>query len=548
MTFSPDGKYMVTGSGKTVRLWGSSAQRVLPRDTPANLSPWLFPPDGKQCSPEAGTTQHGCGMRPAARKSASSVTRPGTRRGLFPGRHAGAHGHWGPWLWPERQRPADVQVPRFVLQGTVVGCGQRSGNSAFPHARPVFQVAFSPDGKQVITRDGPDHGSLQPADVVHFWDWATGVEIHPVNAPDGKQRLAGANVWDVPSGKAISGQGIPGFTQRLKAVSADGKLAVLEGTDPGRRSGGPTAQPRTDHAKDAEREKMLALVEMGRFTEVWDLSGAKLLFTISHKGERVGVRAFSPDGRYIFTGGEKRASLWDAASGKEIQTIEGSALIWSVAFSPDGKRVLTGCDDGKVGLWDPAANDKELASFQGLAGPLSPWPFPRTASNSWRGVMTKARTPRAAQPAGKAAETGDNTARLWDLAGGKLSRTFHHAGLLSGMAFSADGKQILTGSWGRAASPNGKLSGHNMAQLWDAASGDEMRLPTPRMGSSRGHFPRRQAGAHRSTGRGAVVGCGERQGDSHVPVFGSRYSGDTGGGRRIVCGLFSGRQAGAHTG
>jgi hypothetical protein len=86
-----------------------------------------------------------------------------------------------------------------------------------------------------------------------------------------------------------------------------------------------------------------------------------------HKG-LVNSVAFSPDGRRIVSGSnDKTIGIWewdDAKAKFNFLTLEEhKAPVTSVAFSPDGRRIVTGSEDGTIMLWD-AASGKRIGSGQ----------------------------------------------------------------------------------------------------------------------------------------------------------------------------------------
>jgi WD40 repeat protein/tRNA A-37 threonylcarbamoyl transferase component Bud32 len=226
----------------------------------------------------------------------------------------------------------------------------------------VSSIAFSPGGDRFVT------GSWDNA--ARVWDVAsgtaklkvgTGVHRGFVNAaafsPDGT-RLATASddrvvVWDAASGE--------------KLVEAEGRLDRITAID---------------YSPDG---KQLLIVGDGKEDSVLALDADSLETLRSYRGHTQAVLCgkYSRDGRWIITGSDDNtARIWDAATGQlrewrpnpetniELKLAAHTSGVSAVAFTPDGRRVLTGGKDMTAKLWD-AQTGKEILTLTGQTGEIT---------------------------------------------------------------------------------------------------------------------------------------------------------------------------------
>lgn len=93
--------------------------------------------------------------------------------------------------------------------------------------------------------------------------------------------------------------------------------------------------------------------------EAWPPPGARLAKPEGHLA-KVTCLAFSPDGRQLVSGGEDRVLLvWDVATGQVVQRLEGhGGWVCSCAFLPDGRGVVSGGWGGEVFAWDRKSGER----------------------------------------------------------------------------------------------------------------------------------------------------------------------------------------------
>ena len=399
----------------------------------------------------------------------------------------------GGWAVRLRVQPTDVSIPELVLQsghndeltsvafspdGTQALTGSRdktailwdakTGNQlrAFAgHLRPVSSVAFSPDNKQVLT------GSSDGAAIL--WDSKSGQRLVTIPPRPDPPNLASKFMREtVPCGPVafspVAGQLVVGGS--LWDAKTGQRLEILEKSKVWSLAAAPPSN-----------QLVIGAQRRSPHVSLWDASSKRLLRTFdpaifheNSESEFCASAALSPDGKQMFVAyrdtqwlnkdeaEDNIAFLWDADSGKILRRILGGRLgrqfpqkarpnvpnshngpITSVAFFPDGKKLLTGSRDWTAIVWD-AVTGKKLRTFPGHTQEVSSV---------------------AVSPDGQRILTGgcDSTAIIWDVdSGQKLHTLRSNNGRVSSVAISGDGKRLATGSE------------DSTAALWDMRMGQKV--------------------------------------------------------------------------
>jgi WD40 repeat protein len=462
LAFTPDGKTLLTaGMDSQVHQWDWQAgvECTAPLRNPRPVKSIVMGPKGDSII--AGMESEGINVWSRENDQAEPRSFPD-----FPECQGLAHHPTQPLVLVADRRDRTRMLD--------IGTGDPVGPE-FVHGARIWGVAFSSDGKLVLTGGDDRHAKI--------WNATTGELIASLEhamvvqevafSPDG-ERIATATsgnhvrIWSLRNHQLLHMLRHGGQSESL-AFSPDGRFLLTGSRD--------------------------------RLARLWDArTGTLACPPIQHAGHVLAV-AFAPDGHTFATASDDRMVRgWRVpAAGATSHRLEHPATVWSAAYSPDGSVILAGYGErgrsGGVQLWDsalrlksgPAISDSDAVtctafapdgatyltgSYSGVirlrdakTGQQVGQPIIDAGAASALGI-----TPSGQQLAIARMGRGDRELVFYDRVTRRPGARLGHRDSVRGLAFDRDGTIALTGSF------------DSTAQLWDLRTGSPIGPPLQHTG------------------------------------------------------------------
>ena len=399
---------------------------------------------------------------------------------------------------PAAPTPAARRFPRKMIAALLlIGGGLGLTESmAFTHVSALVATILRipvPSGTLMIEVDDPDVQVSVDGDEVII----TGAGVHQLRLRPGphtvKATKGGVPIHDElvtisRGGKRVArvsleasnrprDEGKPGTNSTPPFVEQAGTRDEVMVPSPG-LLGIPAAPPKPKGAdqQPAPKAIVMAIGQEREDIPSWMVSPRKV-HPIAILDGKTGLKAagvaYTRDGKLLAMSSFEMIKLWDVANRKEVATLRNDEpsgdfgdwmqVVWSLAFSPDGKTLAASCFDGTVSLWDVEGR-KKRATLTGHVGPDPAWPDHQV----WKVAFS---------PDGSllASASWDGTARLWDTGTGQERNVLRHPGKVRTLAFSPDGKTLATGM---GCEPDRNV------RFWDVSSGREVGAAAGNLGGT----------------------------------------------------------------
>ena len=448
--FSPDGKRIATASeDTTVKVWDANTGELLMTLSghTASVGGAAFSPDGKFLATASEDTtwrvwnvEDGAMILQAPTRTTDRVHMTGI---VFS---------------DDGQRIATTSWDGFV-EVWDAKTGEQVSWLINTAPEPIFDLDINPLGNQLASTSSSNIriSDVMTGEVLKTIARHNNLVYGVTYSPDGMQLASGGldgkiKIWDASTGtnvltlaghrSAVNAMAFSPDGLHVASASSDGSVLIW--------NIGLAHEIYAIHTTSSANRVVISadgkLMAQGVGDEarIWDLMTGAELFSLRHDS-LVGAVAFSPDGKYLVTTNEANdVNVWEIMTQTRVITLaSGSAFLNAVVVNPIGGQIASGGEEGIVRVWDFASGEL-LFAINGHIAPV---------------------TSLAYSPDGKwlASAGVDDRAILWDAGTGEKVDVFSgHHDVVWSVAFNSDGSRIVT------------ASRDSTVKVWNVGSGEEL--------------------------------------------------------------------------
>lgn len=375
VSFSPNSKYVVVTSGRTIKIWSLADKRcvnTLNGHTHV-VSYATFTLDGKRVM----STSMDKTMRLWDFEKDDDCQTLSDDMG---------------WVYFATFSPDNKLIATASMDGKVRIWDANSGlciHKFAGHTNQVNYVAFSPDGRHLASASKDrniivwsiEKGSYEHILLAHVDNIAS-----LSYSPDGNFLVSSSwdktiKIWDAHTGKCINTYAYGGWTASFspdgeRIIVANGYIYILDaktGDVIKRLKGHEEAVYSAFFSYDG---RMAVSASEDRTVKIWDVETEKCIQILRGHTDWIFFASFSPNGKLVVSASkDKTVRVWDVETGTCIRVFEGHGYdVKSAVFSGDGTKIVSAAYDGTFKIWDfpPLQNliDKTLERFKD--NPLTP--------------------------------------------------------------------------------------------------------------------------------------------------------------------------------